>query len=128
MDSLIDAAFVRVLGNIPENIEDDLLAPHIEASCLKVAAQIGVLPETGPDLARAKDTAGCFAIAYALPVINTFYLSEAAKLPRRIQETGDYRFHESDELVRLIKHWEERGYNSLRAISRTTGSVGVIVI
>lgn len=128
MDSLIDAAFVRVLGNIPENIEDDLLAPHIEASCLKVAAQIGTLPTAGPDLARAKDAAGCFAIAYALPVINTFYLSEAAKLPRRIQEAGDYRFHESDELVRLIKHWEERGYSSLRAISRTTGSVGVIVI
>lgn len=128
MDRLIDAAFVRALGNIPETIGDGLLAPHIEAACLKVAAQIGTLPTAGPDLARAKDAAGCFAIAYALPVINTFYLSEAAKLPRRIQETGDYRFYESDELIRLIKHWEDRGYNSLRAISRTNGSVGVIVI
>ena len=128
MDRLIDAVYVRALGNIPENIEDGLLAPHIEAACLRVAAQIGALPETGPDLARAKDAAGCFAIAYALPVINTFYLSEAAKLPRRIQETGDYRFHESDELIRLIRHWEARGYNSLRSISRMTGSVGVIVI
>ncbi|WP_455965667.1 hypothetical protein [Cloacibacillus porcorum] len=128
MDRLIDAAFVRALGNIPETIGDGLLTPHIEAACLKVAAQIGTLPTAGPDLARAKDAAGCFAIAYALPVINTFYLSEAAKLPRRIQETGDYRFYESDELIRLIKHWEDRGYNSLRAISRTSGSVGVIVI
>jgi hypothetical protein len=128
LDRLIDAAFVRALGNIPETIGDGLLTPHIEAACLKVAAQIGTLPTAGPDLARAKDAAGCFAIAYALPVINTFYLSEAAKLPRRIQETGDYRFYESDELIRLIKHWEDRGYNSLRAISRTSGSVGVIVI
>lgn len=119
---------MRALGNIPETIGDGLLTPHIEAACLKVAAQIGTLPTAGPDLARAKDAAGCFAIAYALPVINTFYLSEAAKLPRRIQETGDYRFYESDELIRLIKHWEDRGYNSLRAISRTSGSVGVIVI
>ena len=128
MDQLIDAAFVRTLGNLPESIGAELLGPHINAACLKVAAQIGAAPTDGADLNRAKDAAGCFAIAYALPVINTFYLSEAAKLPRRMQETGDYRFHESDELIRLIKHWEDRGYNSLRAISRTSGSVGVTVI
>lgn len=127
MDRLIDAAFVRALGNIPETIGDGLLAPHIEAACLKVEAQIGTLPTAGPDLARAKDAAGCFAIAYALPTLNTFYLSEAEKVPRRVAQT-DYVFHEPGDVTKLIKHWEDRGYNSLRAISRTSGSVGVIVI
>ncbi|WP_281680161.1 hypothetical protein [Synergistes jonesii] len=124
--TFIDAAYVRTLGNIPEAAAE-LLAPHIESACLKVTAQIGALPEGGPDLDRAKDAAGCFAIAYALPTLNTFYLSEAEKVPRRVAQT-DYVFHEPGELAKLVRLWEERAYNSMRAISRTGGSVGVAVI
>lgn len=118
---------MRALGNIPANVEDALLEPHIEAACLKVIAQIGGMPTDTADLARAKDAAGCFAIAYALPTLNTFYLSEAEKVPRRVAQS-DYVFHEPGEVAKLVKLWEDRAYASMRSISRTTGSVGVAVI
>ena len=124
--AFIDSAFVRQLGIIPESA-DGIVAAHIESACLKVLSQIGTLPAAGDDLTRAKDAAGCFAIAYALPTLNTFYLSEAEKVPRRVAQT-DYVLHEPGEVVKLVKLWEDRAYNSLRSISRTTGSVGVAVV
>ncbi len=126
MSAFIDTEFVRLLGNIPANA-DSIVAAHIESACLKVLAQIGTLPTTGPDLIRAKDAAGCFTIAYALPTLNTFYLSEAEKVPRRVAQS-DYVLHEPGEVVKLVKLWEERAYSSLRSISRTSGSVGVTVV
>lgn len=124
--AFIDTSFVRQLGNIPESA-DSIVEAHIESACLKVLSQIGKFPTNNDDQTRAKDAAGCFAIAYALPTLNTFYLSEAEKVPRRVAQ-ADYVFHEPGDVTKLVKLWEDRAYNSLRSISRTTGNVGVTVI
>lgn len=70
---------------------------------------------------------GCFAMANALPVLNTFYLSQAEKVPRQVALT-DYVFHDAGELLKLAAYWKNRGYEALREVGRTGGTVGVSVI
>jgi hypothetical protein len=70
---------------------------------------------------------GCFAMAYALPVLNTFYLSQADKVPRQVALT-DYVFHDASDVLKLAAYWKNRAYEELREVGRTGGTVGVSVI
>ena len=119
---------VRVLAGFPASVTDEQLAPHIEGAVQRVMAHLrGTLPRSKADVARVKVAASCFAIANALPVLNTFYLSRAKDVPRTVATT-DYVFHEPNELLKLVAYWERRGYDALRDVGRTGGSVGVAVI
>lgn len=119
---------VRTLAGFPAGVADEQLAPHIASAIQRVTAHLrGTLPRCKADISRVKDAAACFAIAYALPVLNTFYLSQAKDVPRTVATT-DYVFHEPGELLKLVAYWEKRGYDALRDVGRTGGSVGVTVI
>lgn len=124
----VSVSEVRTLGALPSKVKDELLLPHIASAIQRVTAHLkGTMPRSKADIARVKDAAACFAIAYALPVLNTFYLSQAEKVPRKVAET-DYVLHDPGEVLKLVAYWEKRGYDALRDIGRTGGSVGVTVI
>lgn len=125
---MIDGAYVRRLGNLPAAVTDELLAPHLEGARGTVAAMLdGRTPEGVDEERLVAEATGCFAIAYALPVLNTFFLSQASRVPRRVAET-DYVFHEPGEVLRLAEYWKRRGYEALRGVGRTSGPLGVTVI
>ncbi len=124
----IEVAEVRKMGMFPAVVKDEQLEPHVRSAVQKVTAYLkGIMPTDEADLSRVKDAAACFSIAYALPVLNTFYLSNASKVPRTVAET-DYVFHDAHEVAKLAAMWEKRGYDTLRDVGRTGGSVGVAVI
>lgn len=124
----IEIAEVRRLGGLPAGVKDEQLEPHIASAVQKVSAYLrGILPTNAADIGRVRLAAASFAIAYALPVLNTFYLSQAEKVPRTVAET-DYVFHDPSEVLKLAAYWEKRGYDALRDVGRTGGSVGVVVI
>lgn len=119
---------VRNLGGLPSGVKDEQIEPHIASAVQKVSAYLkGVLPTDEADISRVRLAAASFAIAYALPVLNTFYLSNAKNVPRHVAET-DYVFHDPSEVLKLAAYWERRGYDALRDVGRTGGSVGVTVI
>lgn len=116
------------MGGLSAGVKDEQLEPHIASAVQKVSAYLrGILPTNAADIGRVRLAAASFAIAYALPVLNTFYLSQAEKVPRTVAET-DYVFHDPSEVLKLAAYWEKRGYDALRDIGRTGGSVGVVVI
>lgn len=124
----ISALEVRTMGALPSGVKDAQLTPHIKSAMQKIAAHLrGATPRCKSDIERVKSAAACFAIAYALPVLNTFYLSQAENVPRKVADT-DYVFHDPSEVLKLAAYWEKRGYDALRDIGRTGGSVGVTVI
>ncbi len=124
----VDGEFVRSLGNLPESVTDELLAPHIDGAKRKVGALLGGrVPSGATEEDRAAEAVGCFAIAYALPVLNTFYLSQAERLPRTAAQT-DYVFHEPGETLKLAQYWTSRAYDALREVGRAGGTVGVTVV
>lgn len=124
----VEIGDIRKLGGIPANVPDARLEPHIASAIQKVTAHLrGNSPVRETDIERVKTAIACFAVAYALPVLNTFYLSRAKHVPREVAET-DYVFHDPADLLKLVAYWEKRGYDALRDIERTGGSVGVVVI
>jgi hypothetical protein len=40
----------------------------------------------------------------------------------------DYVFHDGTDVVKLAAYWKNRGYEELREVGRTGGTVGVSVI
>ena len=124
----IEVAEVRRLGGLPDGVKDEQLEPHIASAVQKVNAYLkGILPTNEADVGRVRIAATSFAIAYALPVLNTFFLSNAKNVPREVAKT-DYVFHDPSEVLKLAAYWEKRGYDALRDVGRTGGSVGVTVI
>lgn len=112
---------VRALGGLPEEVGDERLQPHIESAKRLVWLVSGCDPsdlEALDDavLARLREAAGCFAISYALPVLNTFFLANAERVPRDVAEVSDYQFHDAADIVKLARLWEQRGYEALRGL------------
>ena len=73
---------VRLLGGLPEEIADERLRPHLESAerlVWQVSGYTAADPATLDEavLSRLREAAGCFAISYALPVLNTFFLANA---------------------------------------------------
>lgn len=118
----------RRLGNLPESTKDELLEPHISGAEHKVKGYLGgKWPTKQADVERVQEAIGCLALSFALPVLNTFYLSEADKVPRKVAQT-DYVFHDPGEVVKLAVHWRNRAYEALKEIGRTGGAATVAVI
>ena len=84
-------------------------------------------PQNEAEEKRVRMAMGCFAMAYALPVLNTFYLSQAEKVPRQVALT-DYVFHDAGAILKLAAYWKNRAYEELREVGRTSGMVGVSII
>ena len=128
MDIDIDVSYLRTLGNVPGNFPDTQLIPHVKSAVSMVRSLLGKRePKDEAEEERVKTAMGCFAIAYALPVLNTFYLSKAAQVPRDVAMT-DYVFHDGADVVKLAAYWKNRGYEELREVGRIGGTVGVSVI
>jgi hypothetical protein len=128
MDIEIDVAYLRTLGNIPGKFPDAQLQPHVASAVSMVKSLLaGREPKDEAEAERVRTAMGCFAMAYALPVLNIFYLSQAEKVPRQVALT-DYVFHEPSEMLKLAAYWKNRGYEELRGVGRTGGTVGVSVI
>ncbi|MDR1874377.1 MAG: hypothetical protein LBQ90_05090 [Synergistaceae bacterium] len=130
MNIEIDVAYLRTLGNLPENLPEAQLLPHLTSAVSMVKALLGDRePKDAVEEERVRTAMGCFAMAYALPVLNTFYLSQAEKVPRQVALT-DYVFHEPGDVLKLAAYWKNRAYEELREVGRTGGAgvVGVSVI
>ena len=132
MPALVDGSYVRTLGGLPDEISDERLLPHIESAERLVWNYTGFSPSGYATLgenvqARLREAVGCFAIRYALPVLNTFYLDSADRVPRDVAETSGYLFHDAADVARLARMWEQRGYEALRGI-RSGGVVTATVI
>lgn len=123
---------VRALGGLPEEVSDERLQPHIESAERLVWQVSGYNPSDlatldAAVLSRLREAAGCFAISYALPVLNTFFLANAERVPRDVAEVSDYQFHDATDIIKLARLWEQRGYEALRGL-RTGGVVTATVI
>ena len=124
----VDISYIRMLAGFPPGVSDGMIEPHAASALQRVRARLGDVDLLGPeDTVRAREAAACFAIAFALPVLNTFYLSHAKNVPRAVAET-DYVFHEPGELLKLVNYWEKRGYEALRDVGRGGAGVGITVI
>lgn len=125
---MIDATYVRKLGNLPESTPEALLEPHISGASRKVKGYLGgKWPTRQADIERAQEAIGCLALSYALPVLNTFYLSEADKVPRKVAQT-DYVFHDPGEVMKLVELWRRRAYEVLKEIGKTEGGQATSVV
>ena len=128
MDIGIDVAYLLKLGNLPGSVPEAQLLPHIENAVSMVRMLLGKRePQNEDEEGRVRMAMGCFAMAYALPVLNTFYLSQAEKVPRQVAMT-DYVFHEPGEMLKLVEYWRKRAFEALRDVGRSGGTVGVSVI
>lgn len=124
---MIDAAFLRLLGNLPRDIPDEMLEPHLKGAELKVKGYLGGgWPTRVTDIERTKEAIACLALSYALPVLNTFYLAQAEQVPRKVAQT-DYVFHDPGEVLKLAAHWKNRAYEVLREIGKTGGGQSTTV-
>ena len=128
MNLTIDVAYLRKLGNLPATIPEELLIPHVAGAVSMVTTLLGGrVPQNEAEEERVREAMGCFGMAYALPVLNTFYLSQAEKAPRQVGLT-DYVFHEPGDMLKLAAYWKNRAYEILRDVGRSGGTVGVTVI
>lgn len=119
---------VRTLGKLPDFLPDAEILPHLESAQRHVDSLLaGNVPTSQDDVARVKEAIGCFAIAYALPGLNTFCLANADKVPRLVAET-DYVFNSAAEVRTLVNIWEQRGAKALRDVGRQTGAVSATVV
>ena len=124
----VTVAYVRSLGKLPAILPDDAIAPHLESARRHVSGLLGgAAPASDDDAARVNEAIACFAIAYALPGLNTFFLAHADQVPRYVAET-DYVFNDPAQVKVLADLWEKRAANALRDVGRTTGAVGAAVI
>jgi hypothetical protein len=124
----IDEGYLRVFGGVPKSFPDERLAPHVRSAILTVQALLRERePQNEAEEERVRMAMGCYAMAYALPVLNTFYLSRAEMVPRQIAQT-DYVFHDANDIMKLVSYWKSRAYEELREVGRTGGTVGVAVI
>ena len=124
----VDAAYVRTLGKLPASVPDGELTPHIEGAARHVRGLLGgPEPTAAEDVERVREAMGCYALAYALPGLNTFYLAQADRVARQVADT-DYVFHDANEVAKLVSLWKSRGAEALRAVARTGGAVSVSVI
>lgn len=124
----VSIAYVRNLGKIPKFFPDGDLMSHLASASLHVEQLLaGFEPTSVEDIARVTEAIACYAMAYALPVMNTFYLSNAKNVPRQVAET-DYVFYDAHELTKLIAMWKNRAAEALRDVNRTGGAVSITVI
>ncbi len=108
-------------------MDDELLIPHIRGAVSLVQARLRDRVVQESETGRIQEAMGCFAMAFALPVLNTFYLSQAEHVPRTVATT-DYVFCEPGDVLKLVQHWESRGYEILRDVGRSDGTVSATVI
>ncbi|MDO5562519.1 MAG: hypothetical protein Q4F74_02800 [Synergistaceae bacterium] len=124
----ITASYVRTLGNLPAFLPDEELLPHMESAKRHVTSLLaGSVPTSPDDVERVKEATGCFAIAFALPGLNTFCLAHADQVPRLVAET-DYVFNDAGDVKTLVGLWESRGAKALRDVGRRTGAVSATTV
>lgn len=124
----VSLSYVRELGKIPKFFPDGDLLPHLTSASLHVEQMLaGFVPTAVEDIARVTEAIACYAMAYALPVMNTFYLSNAKKVPRQVAET-DYVFYDAHEVMKLVAMWKNRAAEALRDVNRSGGAVSITVI
>lgn len=124
----VSLARIRELGKISAAFPDADLLPHLIGASLKVDRLLaGFAPSEENDVRRVEEAVACFAIANALPMLNTFYLANAKRVPRTVAET-DYVFYDAHEIVKLVNMWKTRAAEALRDVNRTGGAVSISVI
>src|SRR5574343_574176 len=92
----ISAGQVRTLGNLPEAVKDATIAPHLSRAVRDVEDRSGIAAGAWGSHARAADlieAAGCLALGYLAPVLNTMYLADATRMPGRIGARAGIRKH-----------------------------------
>lgn len=116
---MIVVADARALGNLPAEITDAVLAPHIDSGIRRVRQQLGAtwVAADADQEALAKEAAACFSLAAALPVLHTFYLDERSRVPKMSQDT-DMVFTGPDEVRAMAREWEARAWRALHALER----------
>src|SRR5574343_1292118 len=119
----ISAGQVRTLGNLPEAVKDATIAPHLSRAVRDVEDRSGIAAGAWGSHARAADlieAAGCLALGYLAPVLNTMYLADATRMPRRIGDMSDFVFQQPDDWVKLEKYWNARAASALARVSEST--------
>jgi len=109
---MIDGNFVRDLASLPAEVVDSKLAPHIKRAQKDVEKETGTLAADFNDFEN--DAAGCFAMYYAVPVLNTFYLEGADKVARQTGEMDDFVFSNPDDVEKIQAYWEKRAKTALK--------------
>jgi hypothetical protein len=86
---------------VPKSFPDERLTPYVRSAVLTVQALLRERePKNEAEEEHVRMAMGCCAMACALPVLNTFYLSQADKVPRQAALT-DYVFHDANDILKL---------------------------
>jgi len=110
---MITPEFVRTLGNLPVDIKDEVLNPHIQQATWDVEAITGVaFDDSNEKLCAA---AGALTMSHAIPVLNTFYLDGVAKVASQTEES-DFVFSSPEDSEKTQKYWKDRGMKVLASI------------
>lgn len=111
--SLATLTDVRSMGNIPSGIGDAVLQPHLDSAARELKDWIGTYTgATGDKRARCIEAECCLTIAFALPVLNTFYTPGIPTIQKELGEL-DFMFHDVDDLDKLIEKWKDRARSAV---------------
>ncbi len=106
---MITADYLRRLGNLPPEVEDSVLLPHIQSAEREVQTIIGDwTPETTAQEDMLKEAVGCYAMAELTTVLGLFELSGAHNVPKEVDGTS-FVFLTADEKERISRQWRARG-------------------
>lgn len=123
----VNAAQVRALGNLSSRITDAVISPHLSRAVRDVEERSGVLQTAWGSHARSADleeAAGCLALGYAAPVLNTMYLADADRLARKVGELSDFVFSGPNDWIKLVQYWNDRAASALARVSDTVSAPG----
>lgn len=106
---------VRDLGNLPDStkLDDSILQPHLNSAARRLEKWIGTYSSaTGTKKERCIEAECCLTLAYATPVLNTFFTQGVTTLQK---EMGDmeYLFHSPEDLEGIVTMWEDRARDAI---------------
>jgi len=123
---MITADYLRQLGNLPPEVEDSVLLPHIQSAEREVQAIIGDwTPETVAQEEMLKEAVGCYAIAEVVKVLDLFELSGAHNVPKMV-DGESFVFLTANEKGRISRQWRARGDKLLALLGFPRMEVEVI--
>lgn len=118
---MIDYTYIRSVGNLPDKVGDDKIAPHRLSATKDIQARAGrEINDTGDEDEDYREAIACQTIYYLLPVINTMFLDGAAKFARDCDDMNDYVFMTPLEVEKVQRHWLNRVERVFARISMST--------
>lgn len=118
--------YVRRLGNLPREIKDEVIEPHLQAAERRVREVVGNWnPGNDHENGLYCEAIGCFTMALLIPSVQTLFIEGAKRVQKMVAEV-DLIFDTPEDMEKRIQGWERRGWEALRGLGFKKMSVEVV--